>query len=310
MLTVPVSKKIAPEMVVIDDTHNGWRHLIIPIAHSDELVREAVLSASAFHFSANIKAQVFDANTIYAKVIRSLRQRQNLDACDMTERQNVLLALLVLLVTVMVNGSSDFPTIFQLLESAVLAVGGEDALTRDELGVFLVRQIRKFRGYAAPFLSQERGVARLRLTASSKQAATEGWDCFKSYYSIYPQHARQLSLIYELNQQACDIYVRRASIGPDPTASIEAVNRFIQTLEMLPHGSPGEHILVFSIFLVALESTLPEHREHLANTLLRHRGRNGFANITAALEYVRARWSGNTTQDWTESLAMTKVFIV
>ena len=130
-------------MVVIDGIHNGWRHLIIPITHSDELVRDAVLSASAFHFSANIKAQVFDSDAIYAKVIRSLRQRQSLDACDLAGRQNVLLALLVLLVAVMVNGSSDFPTIFHLLESAVLAVGGEEALTHDELGTFLVGQIQK-----------------------------------------------------------------------------------------------------------------------------------------------------------------------
>ena len=170
--------------------------------------------------------------------------------------------------------------------------------------------LARFRGYAAPFLSRERGVARLRLTASSKQASSEGWDCFKSYYDIYPQYTRQLSLIYDLNQQACDIYVTRASMGSNPTASTEAVDRFIRTLEMLPPGSPGEHILVFSIFLVALESTVPEHQEILAQTLLRHHGRNGFANISTALEYVSERWSGTATRDWTESLPLTKVFIV
>lgn len=80
---------------------------------------------------------------MYAKTIRKLQERQNLEIQDTTGRQTVLLALLVLLATVMVNGGSDFPTIFNLLESALEAVGGEDAAMQGELGAFVVRQIRK-----------------------------------------------------------------------------------------------------------------------------------------------------------------------
>lgn len=144
MLTFLVSNRIAPELVVIDDNRNGWRHLILPIAHLDELVREAVLSASAFHFSANVKEKIFDPNTIYMKAIRRLHQRQNLNVYDTSGKQTILLALLVLLATVIVNGSSDFPVVFNLLESALTASGGEEALTGGELGGFLVKQIRKY----------------------------------------------------------------------------------------------------------------------------------------------------------------------
>lgn len=130
--------------MVIDSQLNGWRHLVLPIAHLDDLVMDAVLSASAFHFSANVNNQLFKPNAIYANVIRRLQQRQNLELQDTTSKQTVLLALLVLLATVMVNGCSDFPTIFRLLESALNAVGGEEALIQGELGLFLVRQIRKY----------------------------------------------------------------------------------------------------------------------------------------------------------------------
>ncbi|ETI21003.1 hypothetical protein G647_07346 [Cladophialophora carrionii CBS 160.54] len=310
-LIFPVSDHIAAELVVIDDHQNGWRYLILPIAHLDELVREAVLSASVFHFCANVKEKVFDPNIIYGNAIRRLRQRQNLEVYDTSGKQTVLLALLVLLATVIVNGSSDFPTVFNLLEAALTASGGEAAVEVGELGVFLVRQIRKFRGYAAPFLSQERGVTRLSLTASGGQEAADGWDCFKSYYALHPEYNQQMSLIYDLNQQACDIYVTRASMGVNGLPSSEPVAKFIRTLELLPPSSPGEHILVFAIFIVASESVLPEHQQYFTNVLLRHHQRNGFANILTALEHLKRSWSERSTiQDWTERLPQMQVFIV
>jgi Fungal specific transcription factor domain len=130
-------------MVVIDDHRNGWRHLVVPMAHVDELVRDAVLSTSAFHFSANVNDQLFNSSAMYQKAIHRLRQRQNLEAHGTTEKQAVVVALLVLLAAVMVNGSTDFHTIFRLLETALCAIGGEEALVKGELGVFLLRQIWK-----------------------------------------------------------------------------------------------------------------------------------------------------------------------
>lgn len=143
ILTYAVANNIAPELVVIDDHQNGWRYLVLPIAGMDNLVMDAVLSASAFHFSANVSDRLYKPEIIYAKTIRKLQSRQNLDIQDATSRQAVLLALLVLLAVVMVNGCSDFPTIFNLLESAVQAIGGEEASMEGELGHFIVRQIRK-----------------------------------------------------------------------------------------------------------------------------------------------------------------------
>lgn len=138
-----VANNIASELVVIDDHQNGWRYLVLPIANLDTLVMDAVLSASAFHFSTNIDDRRYKPSAMYAKTIRKLKERQNLEAQDTTGKQTVLLALLVLLATVMVNGGSDFPTILKLLESALEAVGGEEAAMHGELGAFVVRQIRK-----------------------------------------------------------------------------------------------------------------------------------------------------------------------
>lgn len=128
----------------MNDSSNGWKHLVLPVAHTDELVRQAVLSAATFHFASNVDEISFDAVTTYANVVSKLRDRQDLQNSNTTQRQNVVLALLVLLSTMMVNGSEDFPTIYNLLESALTAVGGEKQLVTNDLGLFLDRQVRKW----------------------------------------------------------------------------------------------------------------------------------------------------------------------
>lgn len=131
-------------MVTIDDMHNGWRYIVLPMATSDDLVCEAVISASSYHFTAMTNGKVCNPLLAYSKVIRSLQQRKDLQSHDLIGKQGVILALLVMLTTIVVNGSSDFPAIFKLLESAVTAAGGEEAVFHGELGVFLVRQVRKY----------------------------------------------------------------------------------------------------------------------------------------------------------------------
>lgn len=138
------STHIALEMVVIDDRSNGWRHLVLPVARIDELVRDAVLAAAAYHFSSNVNSHQFEPNLYYHKAIDRLRRRQDLSAYDVTGKQIICLALTVLLSVGLVSGSSDFRILFKLLEAALDAVGGEEKLLSGELGDFVIKQIRKY----------------------------------------------------------------------------------------------------------------------------------------------------------------------
>ncbi|OJJ79401.1 uncharacterized protein ASPGLDRAFT_70122 [Aspergillus glaucus CBS 516.65] len=139
-------------MVVIDDNHNGWRHLILPLAWMDKLVMKTVLAVSPFHISRRSGGQ-YDHQT----------------------KRLAILSIIVLLAAVMVTGCSDFPVLFHLLQSALDTVGGEDRLGPDELSEFALRQIHKMRVYAAPFISQQTGV----YTILSQ--APHSFDCL--YYS-------------------------------------------------------------------------------------------------------------------------------
>lgn len=132
-------------MVVVDDINNGWRRLILPIAWSNTMVMDAVLAVSAFHLSGRAILQpVVNPDKLYALAISQLSNRKDLADRSDEPKQLVVLAIVVLLVSVMVNGMPDFPIVFQMLESAVTAIGGDTALADGgEMGSFLLRQIRK-----------------------------------------------------------------------------------------------------------------------------------------------------------------------
>jgi hypothetical protein len=139
----PVSQNIAPEMVIVDDHNNGWRHMVLPIAHRDELVMNAVLAASAFHLSSRKGSGVQDATQLYTLAIQELQRKRSIDRYELETQHVIILTILVLLVALMVNGSSDFPIVFHVLQSALQAIGGDSQLAEGDLGQFLLRQIYK-----------------------------------------------------------------------------------------------------------------------------------------------------------------------
>lgn len=140
-----VSNNIAPEMVVVDGCYNGWRHIVLPVAWYDDMIMDAVIAASAFHLASRISTVPSPTpHEMYFRAIRQLAKRRDLRYWDTETRRLVILAIVVLLVVAMVNGMSDFPVVYQMLQSALDAVGGEEALgAAGGLGSFLVRQVRK-----------------------------------------------------------------------------------------------------------------------------------------------------------------------
>ena len=84
-----------------------------------------------------------DPNELYAQVILGLQQRQELENCDQSSKHSIFLTILVLFTGAMVTGSSDFPTLCRMLESALNVVGGDKGLGEGELAEFLTPQFHK-----------------------------------------------------------------------------------------------------------------------------------------------------------------------
>ncbi|CAI7642020.1 unnamed protein product [Penicillium manginii] len=291
-------------MVIVDDHNNGWRHMVLPIAHRDELVMNAVLAASAFHLSSRKGSGVQDATQLYTLAIQELQRKRSIDRYELETQHVIILTILVLLVALMVNGSSDFPIVFHVLQSALQAIGGDSQLAEGDLGQFLLRQIYKIRVYGAPFISQDAGTSTLMIEGQ------QSFDCLEYYRHLYPVYFDSFDRIASLRQQAYDIYLYRASLGDDGTPSTHLVEDFKSTLEQIPEGSLGEHCLIWACFIAASESHSLEHQLFFDSFLKRQFSRSGFVNILRALDLLQEIRQKRKSENWTKLLPEPQVFIM
>jgi hypothetical protein len=102
----------------------------------------------------------------------------------------------------------------------------------------------------------------------------------------------------------------RALADPGTPPHIDLVDRYIETLRLLPPDSPGMYLVPFTIFLAAAESSEPAQHQFFETVLLKHSKRTGFANLPLALKFLREIWSNSRHLDWTEALAKLPVFVV
>ncbi|CAH0047367.1 unnamed protein product [Clonostachys solani] len=286
-LLMHYSEHIASEMLAIDGRHNGWRYIVLPMAHTDELVMEAVLAVSAFHRDAKKStdwAEHFQSGgfnlqhssqhqsrwldsiasspqTLYNTAIKGLRRRSNLAGSSYEAKQAILVAVLVLLVAAMVTGRDDYSMILGMLHSATDVFKGEDELWASDLGRFLARQVQKMRVYAAPHISEVAGLE----TLTSQSQWDQYFDCVRYCSQSQSQGTVRVAAIVDVMQQAHDIYLQgldSASWALDDekgraadTDPEDRIERFKITLERLPADGPGAHVLVWAIFLVAAASS-------------------------------------------------------
>ena len=161
----------------------------------------------------------------------------------------------------------------------------------------------------SPHLGLEQGVKRLNQSVA-KPYTSEGWEDISLNCQLYPHFETSWSLIYALNEQACNIYVSRALANPGTPSRVDLVDEFIKTLEKLPPDSPGMYMVPWTIFLAAAESSEPAQHQIFEDVLLKHYNRSGFANLLLGLRYLREFWSNPRYRDWAKALAELPVFFV
>lgn len=320
------SQHIAIEMIAFDGLHNGWRHLILPLAYRDDLVRNAVLAtATAHQCIGQLSYDTLHTNRytlwhpkssqMYARAIRGLQERQEFVHGDQFSKYSILVTILVLLTAVMVTGCSDFPVLFRMLESAVNAMGGKYGLGEGELTEFIMRQVHKMRVYAAPLLCEQTGV---EIISSERQTA-QLLDCLNYSTQQYPEQALVLSNVSNMVEQARDIYLQQVFLDPQCSSSlntaaginsIRRVQRFKECLQAFPPGSPAESVLIWATFVAASDCLLDEHKVFFEDVLMRQFYRNGFGNVLKGVELLRQIWRRRSGERWTSLLPEAKVFVM
>ncbi|KAF4991000.1 hypothetical protein FGRMN_8121 [Fusarium graminum] len=335
-LFMTFSRCISTEMVAIDGIHNDWRDLLLPLCQQDELVMDAVLTVSAFHFHINNLANTMkqssnkfgsfgivsdesyvpDPYQLLGRTLHGLRKRQELILGDQYTQHSVLITLLLLMTSVLVTGGSDFPVLLRMLDSALDAIGGKERLGTGILAAFIMRELHKIRVYAAPHLGEEMGLEMI-----SSQARTDQlFGCLNHCLQLYPQHAPLFSQVANLVYQARDIYLQQVmsdqttnffDLDPTPVnpSSVARVQQFIATLELVPDTSPVAHMLIWTTFVAASDAQLEEHKTYFENVLRRHHARSGFGNLLKGIESLKRIWGRKPGERWTTLLPETKVLV-
>lgn len=171
-------------------------------------------------------------------------------------------------------------------------------------------RLLRFRGYAAPFLSQDKGVSIIRQTTVRWPSVSRGWKEFAAYYQWYPSRSAYFAIIYDLNAKASTIYLARVQGASEPEFTAALINDFQSEVEALPEEYlTSSHILVWPIFIAALESKDQGTRKSFMKMLEKQHERLQFDNIAKALEFLTLFWTGHTQRNWAQFLTELDVFI-
>jgi hypothetical protein len=130
-------------MVVFDGKFNGYRDLILPLAHEDDVVRRAVLAVAANHLSLRVPELKSDAQAGYQSIITRLCK----DSTSKTDSNEVLslsawATVIVLLVGETATVGNGFPYLFKML--LCLAEANAKSQRNSVLQSFLREQTRMY----------------------------------------------------------------------------------------------------------------------------------------------------------------------
>ena len=121
--------------------NNGYRDLILPLAHGDPLVQRAVMVVSALHLGNQQKQLRQQAEIGRATILARLRQDVMRGSVEDVLNVSTWATLLILLVGETVTGSSDFVHLFSMLRS-LMSLRNGSLLGSHDLSTFLDYQRR------------------------------------------------------------------------------------------------------------------------------------------------------------------------
>lgn len=124
-------------MLMYDDESNGYRHQILPLAHSDSVVGRAVCIVAAFHLSQRMPELRLPAESGRAAIVSKLSDMAHLGEYL---SDSTWATIILLIVADLVMGHEHVITLYNML-TAFLGARGQSQLT-SPLAEFLYYQSR------------------------------------------------------------------------------------------------------------------------------------------------------------------------
>ncbi|KAE8838125.1 hypothetical protein PTNB85_05460 [Pyrenophora teres f. teres] len=301
MLFSYFSDVIAPAMVILDTSSNGYRNLLLPMALEDEVLCRAVVVVAAQHLSRERPELQEAAEAGQTAIIARLRKDSLSATADQVFNQFTWATLIVLLVGKTVTGSADYSFLIQML----LCVSANSTVKSQELPVnrFLKTQTNMFEMLGTPLLGESNGIVTLQ-----RLSEWQDWQMYEQFPEGSDNH-RIILKIQQCYSAACDIYIQRAMSenkeGPTTMPHQYQVNRYtstyhlIELLSKIPPHMPGAHCLVWPCFLGGAEATEPHQRNFFVNYMYSIYARTRFRNILVAVPSLQKLWASKDDKRWT-----------
>ncbi|KAJ4319312.1 hypothetical protein N0V84_006396 [Fusarium piperis] len=294
MLFSHFANTVAPVMVVLDNFSNGYRDIILPLACQDEVLERAVSVVSAFHLAQKAPGLRPAAEAGHHAIVTKLRRDSLKLRPEQLFNPYTLATILVLLVGETITGADNYTYLLEMLNCLAQSPESIAALPRS-LRDFFLQQIKMFQLFGFPLSDERKGLNILTGPA-------DDYLDFMSYPDLGPEseHYTNMELIRSAIHDACGIYRRRAESSLSQDESIHLIEQMRQKVLGLDCSTKGAHALVWTYFIAAAESTLPEHREFFSGRLKSLYQVTGFGSIPVALQALRTIWAIQGTRRWTE----------
>ena len=295
------SNYVAPIMVAIDGAANGYRNILLPLALTDELVREGV-RVTALDFLASNRPTIRTQADQAMQVILS-RQRSRSSSHPRLVDVSAWATTILLLTAEIVTGGSDFPRLFTMLKH--LAAANTKTSSKTDLHIFLAGQTQMMTFFAQPLVQETPD--RLWVACNSEHTV----DSILGDAHLQPSLSHEFQIYRTAIRRACDLYITRATLDPCYSETVPHLDRLQVLCEPIQPTTPGQHILVWVYFLAAAESSTQKHREFFTGRLRSLHESTKFQNIPVALAALEEIWKVRPRRRWTEALSeLAPIFII
>ncbi|KAF4981841.1 hypothetical protein FZEAL_2420 [Fusarium zealandicum] len=290
------SDHVAPVTAVIDQGFNGYRDLILPAAEADPLIRQAIVTVTREHFQLHQGVPAALWSNTYTSLIRKLILRS--EVISPHQDESAMTALLLLHIRQMISGSEDFKLTFGSLRTVVNALGYGIDKSGSTLGKFVRIQILRVCLFGEALFDEMEGALFL---------LNRGEDCLEFLrfcLDLHPEYKGLMGYLFDLIKLACLLYTQRVIENPQPEKTVPIVESFKQIALKVDDyvGTVGQHLLAWSYFIVAAESSTSEHRKFFLDKLASLYCETKCGNIRKAMEQVVRIWAVPEVTRWTSLL--------
>lgn len=304
-----------------DVDNNGYRNLILPLAHEDPLVQRAVMVVSAFHLGTQRNQNELrqQAEMGRAAILARLRQDVMRGSVEHVLNVSTWATLVILLVGETVTGSPDFVRLFSMLGSLTCLQNGNPLGSRG-LSTFLDYQRRMCvrtnyhsspRSVLLTFISPSRFLFMTPPLLGATEPI-EPWsgseDLYFEFFDLSPSikrsHHRNVAIIKEAFKTVHTLTMQQNNALLPEEAVKDTLDALRTLVAPLTRTMPGAHTLVWVFFIAAAESRTEGDRMFFSQRLGELYDIGRFGNIPVALGTLDRIWALDPWRRWTRETDM------